>query len=457
MRSLLWRRFLPNARIRVRIVAAVVLAMTVVLLGAAAFVFWRVSFALDRQLNQDLRAYSDLVTTGVAAGEPLPSDKPGEAAQTYATDGTLLAKSDAGVRRLLAVDQVAAATRTPRRVDLERLIPVPGRTPYRVRYFTVGTPSGTVVVAAAISRHKHDEALRELLLQLALADLATIAAAGLVGWGATRAALDPVERYRRAAAAAGGNPGERLPVDTGHDDELTRLGTTLNSLLGRIEEGRRRERQFLADASHELRSPLALLAAEVEWARHRPRTPEEIDTVLRSVGDQTQRLAALADSLLDLEEASSDAPPQLEETPLRSFLQSVVDRHGAAARASGRRIDVEAEESAALLDPTWMGLAVGNLVGNALKHGAGTITVRGSLAGETLGVEVVDEGSGIPAELDGHAFDRFSRADRARTVPGNGLGLAIVAAVAGRHGGRARVVPGGVRMDLPQPSRGSVE
>ena len=200
MRHGLWRRFFPNARIRVRIVAAVTLAMTAVLLAAGAFVFWRVSYALDRQLNQDLRVYSDLVSAGLRNGQPLPADKPGEVSQTYSTGGQLLAKSDRGVRRLLTPARARSATRTPHRVGLGRFLPPPDQTPYRVTYFTSPTPSGTVVVATAISRNKHDEALRELLLQLGIADLVTVAAAGLVGWAATRAALDPVERYRRRAA-----------------------------------------------------------------------------------------------------------------------------------------------------------------------------------------------------------------------------------------------------------------
>lgn len=266
----MWRHFLPHARITVRIVTAVILAMSVVLLAAGAFVFWRISYALDRQLDQDLRAYTTTISRAVTAGAPLPADNPGEVSQTYSTAGALLAKSDKGVRRLLASDKVAAATRTARTTNLERLLPPPQQNPYRVRYQKVTAPEGTVVLATAISRRKHDEALRELLAQLALADVATAVAAAVVGWGATRAALGPVERYRRAAAAAGGSSSARLPVETGRDDELTRLGITFNTLLDEIEASHRRERQFLADASHELRSPLALVAAEVEWARHRP-------------------------------------------------------------------------------------------------------------------------------------------------------------------------------------------
>ena len=113
-----WRRFLPRARITTRIVAAVSVAMAVVLVAAGAFVYWRISFALDRQLDQDLRAYTDIVVRDVRAGESLPADNPGEAAQTYDASGSLLAKSDAGVRTLLDSTTVRSATTTARVVDL---------------------------------------------------------------------------------------------------------------------------------------------------------------------------------------------------------------------------------------------------------------------------------------------------------------------------------------------------
>jgi signal transduction histidine kinase len=444
----IWRRFLPNARIRVRIIAAVVVAMTVVLLATGGFVYWRVSYALDRQVNQDLRAYTDLVTGQLKAGEVLPADKPGLVSQTFASDGRSLDKSDQGVRRLLTDQQIGSATSHPQRLDLGRFLPPPDQTPYRVRYFTTVTPRGTVVVATAISTHKHDEALRELLLQLCLADLATIGAAGLVGWGATRAALDPVERYRRAAAAAGGDPRRRLPVDPGRDDELTRLGSTLNTLLAEVEHGQTRERQFLADASHELRSPLALLAAEVEWARSRRRTPQEIDTVLASVAVQVEQLVSLSNALLDLEEATGR---QRESTPvpLDDLLAGAVAQPTEVARAVGRDVVVDAPATTVSVDRPWMELAVTNLVTNAIKHGRGTITVTGRTTDGSAAVRVTDEGGGVPASLGNTAFDRFTRGDPTRSTPGNGLGLALVRAVAERHEGRASLIDGGVLVEFP--------
>jgi two-component system, OmpR family, sensor kinase len=449
----LWRRFLPRARISIRIVTAVVLAMSLVLLVAGAFVYWRISYALDRQLNQDLAAYTNVVRATVAAGNPLPQDDPGLVAQTYTLDGDILTKSDPGVRNLLNAAAVRAAGSTPQTLNIGRLIPPPSENPYRVRYQLTGTADGNIVVATAISRHKHDEALRELLLQLAIADLATVLAAGIVGWGATRAALGPVERYRKAAASAGGDPSTRLPVESGADDELARLGNTFNALLADLDAGRSRERQFLANASHELRSPLAVLAAEVEWARHRQRTTQELDQVLDSIAGQTQHLASLADALLNLEEANESERNFIDSVSVAVLIESAIQPHRATARDLGRTIQVATGDETVEVEVRWVELAVSNLLANALRHGQGDVAVRTTVQDDFLTVDVIDQGPGIPEPLGEAAFDRFARAEGSRTTPGHGLGLAIVAAVAQRHLGTVALIPGGVRLRLQSRGR----
>lgn len=455
-----WRaRFLPRARIGTRIVAAVVLAMTVVLVAAGAFVFWRVSFALDRQLDQDLRAYDRVVRAAAADGAAPPASAPGFAWQVLRTDGTPVASGRGRSERLLAPALVASADSTQRTVDEGRLLPAPERTPYRITYRRVATTDGPRVVVSAISRRDHDEALRELVLQLLLADLATVAAAGVVGWAAARAVLDPVERYRAAAAAAGAEGGVRLPVDDARDDELARLGRTVNDLLARLDDGRRRERQMLADASHELRSPLALLAAEIEWARHRPRSPAELDDVFASLGAETTRLAALADALLRIEEVDGarDAPSDrvAGAADLADLVEDAVAPHRAAAEAAGRAVEVEVAADVHVVGTAaWTTLAIGNLVANAVVHGRGTVRVAGTAtdsAGRAMAtVTVTDDGGGIPPDLGERAFERFARAEAARSTPGHGLGLALVESVARRHGGGVELVPGGVRLTLPR-------
>ena len=315
-------------------------------------------------------------------------------------------------------------------------------------------PRPTVVVASAISKNKHDEALRELLLQLAIADLATLIAASLVGYGTARAALNPVERYRLAAEKADGAP--LLPVATGKDDEVSRLGHTLNALLERIRQANERERQFLADASHELRSPLALMSTEIEVALLRSRGDTETTTALTSLRSQVERLISLSNALLDLEElhASGEVPHDLVDVDL--LLIDVTSRFATQADAEGRRLET--------LTPTgltiegnqhWLDLALANLVSNALRYGEGTIRMTATGTRERIRLAVSDDGPGFRAEFVDYAFDRFSRADTSRTTRGTGLGLALVQAVAEAHGGTAIITGPQVVLDLPIPAPSS--
>lgn len=450
-----WQWFLPHRRIGTRLVLAVTLAMTAVLLFAGGFVYWRVDFALNRQLDQDLKAYQDDVTGEVQAGGALPQDRPGLTVQVYAIDGTLLRRSDANVARLASTAEVRrAVSGTPVHRDVGSMIP-PSPHPYRLSSVNTQMGSRPVVVVSAISRAKHDEALRELLLQLGFTDLLAIAAAALVGYGAARASLGPVERYRRAVLAAGDDPARRLPVDTGRDDELTRLGHTFNGLLARIEAAQTRERGFLADASHELRSPLSILSAEIEWAQHRPRSSEQMADVLASLTTQVDQLAALANMLLDLEElhgSTSSLDPQ--SVQLQELIATTVAKWETVAGAAGRRIDIAAPTTSVSLDRRWIDLALGNLISNALKHGSGTVHVRADSTADDTRFEVADEGRGMPEELRSTAFDRFTRAEQSRTTRGNGLGLALAKAVAESHGGTAGLGDGSI-VYLEIPSRSS--
>ena len=426
----LWQRLVGDRPIVTRLVVAVAAAMTVVLVLAAAFVYWRVSYALDRQLEQDLDAYRQVVERAVRTGQDPPEDTPGETFQVYDGRGRVVA-GDRAIPPLLGPEALADARQGESRFDVGRFLP-PSERAYRVEAHTVSSPEGDRVVASAISRHKHDEALRELLLQLTIADLLTLAGASFVGYRTARAALDPVESYRRAAQASDGT-GRRLPVAEGRDDELTRLGHTFNDLLARIEAGATRERQFLADASHELRTPLSLMRTELEWAAHRPRSPEQTTTVLASIQGQVNRLVDLANALLDLEELRGAGPLGREEV----FVPELVDEAVRSAAPRDARVVVDAPDAFAHVNRRWTELAVANLVGNALRHGDGEVRVEAHVDGGRLTVAVCDDGPGFADGFRAQAFDRFSRGEQSRTTPGSGLGLALVRAVAEAHGGRA--------------------
>lgn len=445
----LWRRLVGDRPIVTRLVLAVAATMALVLLFAAAFVFERVQYALDRQVDQDLTAYREVVEEALEQGRTPAADTPGQSYQVFTLGGRPIGGN--ARHRLAAPATVRlAAAGSVQHDDVGHLLP-PSQHPYRVVTAPLRTPTGRVVVAFAISRTKHDEALRELLLQLLIADLVTLAAASLVGYATARAALNPVERYRRAAQRAGESPEVQLPVPRGRDDELTRLGHTFNDLLTRIARGNERERQFLADASHELRSPLSVMRTELEWALLRPRPPEETHLTLNSLHHQVARLVDLCNALLDLEELRSSDQPPTDAVDVGQVVTEVADEFAVQADAAGREIrDQVSGEVTVRGNARWLELAVANLVSNSLRYGAGTVQLSVTGDGAAVRVTVSDEGPGFPPEFVAKAFDRFTRADASRSTVGTGLGLAIVRAVAEAHGGTARIQGAAVSMTLPR-------
>jgi len=217
-------------------------------------------------------------------------------------------------------------------------------------------------------------------------------------------------------------------------------------MLARLEAGLERERQFVADASHELRTPLASLKTELEVALRRPRSPDELEAALRSAAEEADRLARLADDLLVLAATGREARLHVEPIDARELLETVAGRFA----RNGRPIEVAAGSETIAGDRVRLEQALGNLVDNALRHGRGTVRL------EATGgwIRVTDEGPGFAPEFLPRAFDRFSRADEARTRGGAGLGLALVDAVARAHGGTATArnrEQGGAEVEISLP------
>ncbi len=431
----LWDRLVGRRPIGTRLVLTVAVAMTAVLLLSAGFVYWRVAFALNRQLDQDLEAWRNVLVRALAKGQTLPRNTPGQTFQLYGQDGRLVS-GNSSVGRLISARRIQQVLDSgPVKYDVGELLP-PRRRAYLVRADRVRTPDGVRVLVAAISRSNHDEALRELLVQLAIADLAALAAASFVGYRTARAALDPVEDYRRAAQQAEAGEFGRLPVAEGRDDELSRLGHTFNELLGRIEASAVRERQFLADAAHELRTPLTVMSTDLQWARARRRSTEEIAEVLVSLDAQVDRLTTLANALLDIEELHGGGTLPREATDLRTLLCDAV-REEVGPHAE---VVVEVPAATVWVNQRWLSIAVANLVRNALVHGRPPVRVTATFDTPALRIVVSDTGPGFPAEFRSAAFDRFSRADTSRSTPGSGLGLSLVRSIAEAHGGTARIL-----------------
>ena len=273
--------------------------------------------------------------------------------------------------------------------------------------------------------------------------------ATLAGYVLAGAALRPVEEMRRKAAKiSAATPGSRLPVPVAKD-EVQRLAETLNDMLDRLETAFEHERRFVADASHELRTPLALLKTELELALRHPRSRAELEDALRSAAEETERLSSLASDLLLVARSDQGGLP-INPEPLASgeVLAAVAERFRARAGELGRRIAVDDGDVGFEADPKRIEQALGNLVENALVHGAGTVTLRPLRNGDRVELHVADEGPGFPDGFAARAFDRFSRADDARSRSGSGLGLAIVDTIARAHGGSAGVSSAGASGDV---------
>jgi signal transduction histidine kinase len=243
---------------------------------------------------------------------------------------------------------------------------------------------------------------------------------------------------RRAGEISADTPDRRLPLPHAHD-EVYRLGETLNEMLDRLDEGLARERRFVADASHELRTPLATLRAELELATRRPRSQSELEEALRSASEEVERLVRLAEDLLVLARAD-EGKLVLRAAPfvVLDALEAVAARSESRAAVASRSVEVSAPADLTLTgDRQRLEQAVGNLVDNALRHGAGAIRLDARTENGLVALAVSDEGAGFPVEFLPHAFERFSRADASRTGGGVGLGLAIVDAVARAHDGVA--------------------
>ena len=403
--------------------------MAAVLATVAIVVHVRLGATLLEQVDERLEARSAAIA---ARAFELDGGSDDELAQLLDRDGAVIASSTGDVA--VVAGPILAADGLPRYLTRDALPELGGESSRLLL-----TAAGDRILVVGASLEERDEALAGLTRELALVlPLALLAATG-AGYLLATAALRPVEAMRRRAAAiTSDNPADRLPVGPA-DDEIARLGVTLNQMLARLEDGLARERRFVADASHELRTPLALLQTELELALRRPRSREELETAIRSATRETERLSRLAEDLLVLATADRGTLPlRLERVPVGELVESVVRRFAARAESEGRVLTAAAAEVDLHVDRLRVEQALGNLVDNAFRHGSGAISVAAAQRDGSVELRVADEG-GFPADQARHAFEPFTRGDDARSGGGAGLGLAIVDAVARAHGGTARV------------------
>jgi signal transduction histidine kinase len=306
---------------------------------------------------------------------------------------------------------------------------------YRVAATTVETPSGTMIVYAGAPLEPVNDSLEEAGLILAWVVPALIVLVGLTVWRLVGRTLEPVEAIRREVEEISATAlDRRVPVTT-TSDEIGRLARTMNEMLERLDGAAHRQRRFVADASHELRSPLATIRAKLEAALARP-APVDWPGLAAGWLAEQERLERLVEDLLllaRLDEVVAGRFPavvDLDELVLRQArdVQARGKVHIDVSRVGGGRVHGDADQLRRM---------VGNLLDNAERHAATIVRCELQQRGETVRLVVSDDGPGIAPADRQRVFERFVRLDEARDqrAGGAGLGLAIVRDVVTAHGG----------------------
>jgi len=312
---------------------------------------------------------------------------------------------------------------------------------------------GRSVVLPSLETVKADVGAFERAIFVAVPGLLAVVA--LVTWFVVGRALHPVEAIRaRVARIGAGDLHQRVP-DPGTGDEVGRLASTMNRMLDRLQRSSERQRRFVSDASHELRSPLASARTQLEVALAHP---EGVDWpgVASGVLEEGVRMERLVDDLLAL--ARADEGAVLSHTEELDLGEIVAEE---AERVEGLAVDTSGVGAATVRgDPLALRRVIRNLLDNARRHAAGRITLQVSLAGDEVMAVVEDDGAGIPEGEREQVFERFARLGEARDrdAGGAGLGLAVVREIVEAHGGTVVAEEGdrgGARLVVRLPTRSS--
>ncbi|MCU1629833.1 MAG: hypothetical protein JWP64_4782 [Pseudonocardia sp.] len=453
--------------LRFRLAALFALATAVVIAAAGVAFVLQLRVSVDASLDPGLRARAAVVADELGSGDRLPLGPADGVLQISTADGKILASSpEAGSLPLLDAAQrqqaVAGEVSFTASVNGDRTRVLATSVPAPLSVSGSGSSgTGRTVVAAGAGTDVSDAAVERAVSALFLGGPPAVVLAGAGAWLLSGAVLRPVERMRRQAAEISDQDlGRRLEVPSTRD-EIAALGATMNALLARLQKVLVRERGFVADAGHELRTPLAILRTELELAARPGRSREDLVRAVGLAGEETDRLIRLAEDMLLLARAD-DHQPFLHPEPLSLPGLLAVAARGAGARAAERAVTVVVhgpDELQVTADPDRLRQAVDNLLDNATRHAPSgsvvEVTVSTQRSGE-VSVEVADRGPGFPVEFLPHAFRRFERAEaaRSRDAGGTGLGLSIVRAIATAHGGDAVATnrPGGgaaVAITLP--------
>ncbi|MDQ3896990.1 MAG: ATP-binding protein [Actinomycetota bacterium] len=446
--------------LRARLAALFALGAGSVLVAGLILLHAHLTAEFDGVVNSGLRRRAAELAARIQAGETTVHRGEGFA-QVVDADGTVVAASStfAADTPLLEKSELERALEGETLVD--RKVPGLGQHGRLLARPLVANGRQLVVVVGA-SKDPIVRAQERLTLALGVAGPLMIAGLAFGGWLLAGAALRPVVRMsERADAISMREPGARLPQPPGND-EIAALGRTLNAMLERMEAAFAHERAFVDDASHEIRTPITVMRAELELALLEAED-ESARTSLRSALEEADRLSRLTENLLVLARADAGRLGlRPEPVELRSLVDDVVCRvvadHRDGDATAGPRLEVTGGGAVVEADPIRLEQVVTNLVTNACRYAAGQVSVDVAGAAGGVVLRVADDGPGFPPAVLPVVFDRFVRGDsaRGRVGGGSGLGLSIVAAIVEGHGGRVRAANGPplggavVTVDLPQ-------
>jgi signal transduction histidine kinase len=447
-----------RARLVLASVASILAAVAVFTVATVVLVGHELRGSLDGALRERAQEVAQLAVSAPAVlTDPGALESPVSgrqiAVEVIDARGRIIARSLTLGARLLPQDTLAREARLAGRTGFEE-VRIAGR-PFRVYAAPIaqaGGPAagGAVLVASDTTDIAHTIGHLGFVLTLSGAAAALLAAAAAAGL--TRRGLRPLRRLAHAAQEIErtGDPARRLPTtylepgDTRSADEIGQLTGVLNRMLDSLERSRESERRFLADASHELRTPVTTLLGNVEYAvRHRP----DAD-VLADLQRDAARLARLVDDLLALER---EGAPGHELRPVR--LDRLVGEAVREFDQADRRLRLGVVEPVSVPgDEAALRRVLHNLIDNALVHGPAAGEVEIVLVGRDGHVllTVRDQGQGPDLEQRERVFERFWRGPDASGRPGSGLGLSIAAAIVKRHGGRILVDGAAFTVDLPR-------
>jgi signal transduction histidine kinase len=440
--------------LRARLMLVSVIALTLGLAVGGVLLVVVLNFALLQAVNSEAvdtaRGVAKLIEVNELS-DPVPVNAPMQVQVVNAQNQIL--EASAGTDRLTSMLDAGQL----KRAQDGSVFTVPGNRvgadgQARVAVAVTGPPTRPTYVLVARSTGDLAQGVRILAVTLLVAFPLLIALLGVVLWRVLGAALNPVVALTAGAEEiTGGTRAGRLPVPPSRD-EIHRLAVTLNGMLHRLDTARARQRAFVADAAHELRSPLTNMRTELEVAQHLPDTtdwPQLTGDLLTDV----DRLSRLVDDLLLLaraDDGTARAPARrLEDVELGQFLFDLAARYpGVSYRPPSSPLHVPA-------DPDGLARMIGNLLDNAVRHKTSQVRLSAEPDGDYQRITVTDDGPGIPPVDRERVFDRFTRLDdaRARDAGGSGLGLAIVRELVRRHRGSVTLSDAGpgLRVDVRLP------